>query len=101
MDGRLGMVAPTDRGGLVKGSGLAYRDVKPYNRDGAREDFLFGSYSEAPRKFKAGEEVARRIVVLFTETSPEETASLAEKIRIEGNSLHVALPEGGEYETRL
>jgi len=98
VDGRLGMVAPTDRGGLVKGSGLAYRDVKPYNRDGAREDFLFGSYSEAPRKFKAGEEVARRIVVLFTETSPEETASLAEKIQVIGDTLHLTLPEGGEHE---
>jgi hypothetical protein len=97
VDGRLGMVAPTDRGGLVKGSGLAYQDVKPYNRDGAREDYLFGSYSDKPQAFKAGEEVARRIVVLFTEVTPEETASLAGKIRLTGETLHVLLPEGGEY----
>ena len=94
VDGRLGMV-------MVRGSGIAYQDVKPYNRDGAREDFLFGSYSDKQRKFKAGEEVARRIVVLFTEVSPEETADLAGKVHISGDSLHVTLPEGGEYEVGM
>lgn len=94
VDGRLGIV-------MALGSGLAYQDVARYNRDGAREDFLYGSYSEKPRHFKSGEEVARRVVVFFVETSPEETARLAEKVRIEGQVLRLTLPEGREYEVRL
>jgi len=98
VDGRLGVVS-------VLGSELAYRDVPKYNRDGAREDFLYGSYSEKQREFKAGDEVARRVVVFFVETSPAETARLAEAARVEktpsGSVLHLALPEGGEYRVSL
>lgn len=98
VDGRLGIV-------MVSGSGLTYQDVAGYNRDGARQDFLYGSFSDKARSLKAGQQVARRIVVYFVETSPEETARLAEQIRIEktpsGSVLHLALPEGGEYQVRL
>jgi len=98
VDGRLGVV-------MALGSGIAYQDVARYNRDGAREDFLYGSYSDEPREFKAGDEVARRAVVFFVETSPEETARLAEKVRVEdtpdGGVLYLTLPEGGEREVRL
>jgi hypothetical protein len=94
VDGRLGIVQ-------VIGSGLAYRDVPKYNRDGGREDFLYGSYSDTQRQFKVGEEVARRVVVFFVETSPAETARLSEAARIEktpsGSVLHLALPEGREW----
>jgi len=94
VDGRLGIVQ-------VIGSGLAYRDVPKYNRDGGREDYLYASYSDKQRELKAGEEVARRVVIFFVETSPAETAHLAEAARIEetpsGSVLHLTLPEGGEW----
>ncbi len=94
VDGRLGVV-------MALGSGLAYQDVARYNRDGAREDFLYGSFSDERKEFKAGEQVARRVVVFFVETSPEETARLAEKVRIEGRVLRLTLPEGREYQVGL
>ena len=94
VDGRLGVVA-------VQGSGLVYQDIAGYNRDGARQDFLYGSYSTEERKVKAGQEVARRVVILYAETSPEETARLADRAQIKGNVLHITLPEGGEYQLRL
>jgi hypothetical protein len=89
VDGRLGVVA-------ALGSGLAYRDVAPYNRDGAREDFLYGSYSDSARSFKVGQEVARRAVVFFVETSPEETARLADQVQVlpDSRALRLSLPEG-------
>ncbi len=98
VDGRLGIVA-------VSGSGIVYQDVTGYNRDGARQDFLYGSFSDNPREVKAGDEAARRVVALYTETSSEDTARLAGLTRIEktpsGEILHVALPEGGEYQIKL
>ena len=98
VDGRLGIVS-------VLGSGLAYWDQGSYNRDGAREDFLFGAYTDKPRTVKAGQEVARRAVVLFTEISPEETRRLAESVEVlekEGSEiLRFELPEGGKYEVDL
>ncbi|MDH7482817.1 MAG: hypothetical protein QHH26_12705 [Armatimonadota bacterium] len=91
VDGRLGMV-------VVLGSGIAYDDVAAYNRDGAREDILYGSYSDIEREFKTGEEVARRIVIFFTEVKPDETARLAKAVKLEkdaeGNQVLVLkLPE--------
>lgn len=94
VDGRLGLIS-------VSGSGLAYRDVPQYNRDGAREDYLYGSYSDAPRAFKSGEEIARRVAVFFVETSPDETARLAGKVRLTGSVLSLALPEGATYTVDL
>jgi len=40
-------------------------------------------FSDHPRQFKAGEEVAHRVAVLFVETAPKETADLARSCRIE------------------
>ena len=98
VDGRLGIVA-------VSGSGLAYQDAKNYNRDGALQDTLFGSFSDTARDFKAGDHVARRIAVLFTDTSPGDTARLAKLIGIEktstGSILRLTLPEGGECRIAL
>lgn len=91
VDGRIGVIS-------VLGSGLTYRDVPKYNRNGAREDFLYGSFSTEPREHKAGDAVARRAVVFLTETSPGETAAIAEKVRLEqsasGLRLRLNLPEG-------
>lgn len=94
VDGRLGVVS-------ALGSGLAYQYRGRYNRDGAREDYLCGSCSEEARDFKAGETIARRAVVYYVETSPEETSRLANQVRIEGGKLRLALPEGGEHEVEL
>jgi hypothetical protein len=98
VDGRLGVV-------MVSGSGLVYQDAAKYNRDGALQDTLYGSFSDTPRDFKAGSQVARRIVVFFTETSPGDTAKLARKIRVEktpaGSVLCLTLPEGGECRITL
>jgi hypothetical protein len=86
VDGRLGVIAPI--------GGLVYRDMPKYNRNGAREDFLYGSFSAEPREYKAGDVVAQRALVFLTETSAEETASLASKVRLYGTRLSVELPEG-------
>ena len=92
VDGRLGMV-------MVAGSGMAYQDVGKYNRDGAREDTLYCSFSDQPREFKAGDIVANRVVVFFVETSPQETSDLAGKVAFDGKTLCVPLSEGGMYES--
>lgn len=98
VDGRLGVV-------VVLGSGLAYDDVASYNRDGAREDFLYCSYSDAEREFKAGEEVVRRIVIFFAEVGSAETSRLSKTVKIEGDQskrvLRFELPEGGECKVNI
>jgi len=91
VDGRLGVIAPN--------GGLVYRDMPKYNRNGAREDFLYGSFSAEPQEYKAGDVVAQRAVVFLTETSPNDTAGIAERVRIEeterGIRLDLNLPDGG------
>lgn len=94
VDGRLGVVS-------ALGSGLTYLDVAKYNRDGAREDFLYASYSSEARGHGADDVVARRAVVAYLETSPQRTAELASAVRIENEVLVVPLPEGGEYRMAL
>lgn len=86
VDGRLGVIAPN--------GGLVYRDMPRYNRNGAREDFLYGSFSAEPRECKAGDVVAQRALLFLTETSAEETAAFASKVRLDGTRLSVELPEG-------
>ncbi len=59
VDGRLGMV-------MVAGAGLGYAQASGYSRGiSVCADLLYGSYSDHPKQFKAGEEVARRVAVLF------------------------------------
>lgn len=94
VDGRLGMVA-------VAGSGLAYEQATKYNGQGVYADVLYASFSDALRSFKAGEEVARRVVVLAVEITPEETAALCGSARVDGKVLRFALPEGGDAEVAL
>ena len=99
VDGRLGAV-------VVGGAGLAYLQAAGYHPQMAVcADVLCGSYSVHDRHFKAGEEVARRIALLFLEISPEQTRALAGCVRVEGNADHQVLrfhlPEGGEVKIRL
>ena len=77
VDGRLGVV-------MVAGSGMTYVQASGYAPGiSVCADSLYGSYSDHPRQFKAGEEVAHRIAVLFVETAPKETADLARSCKIE------------------
>ena len=94
VDGRLGVVS-------VVGSGLTYAQAAGYNAQAVCADVLYGSYSDRPRSFKAGDEVARRIVLFFVEVTPEETSALSQSVRIEGDVLRFTLPEGGEAEVSL
>lgn len=93
VDGRLGIV-------MAAGSGMTYAQAQKYNPQGVCPDILYASFSSAPRTSKAGDEVAHRIILCFTEITPEETSELAKSVRIEagpdGNVLHFGLPEGGE-----
>jgi hypothetical protein len=94
VDGRLGVIS-------VEGSGMTYSQATGYNAQAVCADILYGSFSDRPNTFKAGDQVARRIVVFFVEVTPEETSALARSIRIESKVLRVTLPEGGEVEIPL
>jgi hypothetical protein len=94
VDGRLGVV-------VAAGSGLAYDQATKYNPQGVYADVLYGSFSATAKQFKAGDEVAHRVVVFFAEVSPEETAALSQSVKIDGGVLRLTLPEGGEGEVSL
>lgn len=99
VDGRLGVV-------MVAGSGLAYAQTHGYLPGiSVGADVLYGSYSDRPRQFKSGEQVAHRVVVLLVETSSQETSLLARSCRIEqkpsGQVLHFKQPGGTPVEVNL
>jgi hypothetical protein len=99
VDGRLGVVSAV-------GSGLCYKQGRAYDPHMAVcTDVLYGSFSSAPRRFKAGEQVARRVVLFFVECSPRETSRLAQAFHIEEGEdsriLHLKLPEGGQVDLPL
>lgn len=94
VDGRLGVV-------VVAGANLRYSQSAGYDKHMAVcTDLLYGSFSENRKSFKEGDVVARRIVLLFTEVTPEQTATLSHSFKFEGSPqvLRVKLPEGGEVE---
>ncbi len=90
---------------MFAGSGLSYSQATGYNAQAVCADVLYGSYSDRPRSFKAGDQVAKRIVLFFVEVGPEETSALSESVRIvdgpDGQVLRFRLPEGGESEVSL
>jgi hypothetical protein len=99
VDGRVGVV-------MVEGAGMAYVPGKGYDAHmGVNTDVLYGSYAQGSRGFKVGEEVARRVGVIFVEMTAEETERLAKGVRIEEESgkrvVRVELPEGGEASVEL
>ena len=98
VDGRLGVI-------MLDGAGMAYAQASRYSSIAVRTDILYGSYSDHPVRFKAGDEVARRVGVFFTEVTPRETASLAKSCRIEttpnGQVLHFKQPDGKVAEVPL
>jgi hypothetical protein len=94
IDGRLGVVA-------AAGAGLTYVRAAGYQPGLAVcADVFYGSFSDHPKSFKAGEEVVRRIAIFYVEVTPQETSALAQSARIEtrpqGEVLHFKLAGGGE-----
>ena len=99
VDGRLGVV-------MAVGSGLSYQQAAGYDPHTAVcPDILYGSFSERPQHFKAGEQVAHRVVLFFVEVTPKATANLSRSFSIaEGPGTQVLrfqLPEGGHAEVPL
>jgi hypothetical protein len=76
VDGGIGIVA-------VAGSGLNYTQASGYSPGiSVCSDILYSSSSDRTNTFKAGDEVARRIVLFFTKVTPKETAALARSCKI-------------------
>jgi hypothetical protein len=99
VDGRMGVV-------MVAGAGMAYAQASDYSRGiSVRSDILYGSYSERPRRFRAGEEVAHRLAIFFVEVTAKETRHLAQSWRIEkksgGDVLRFKQPGGKDAEVPL
>jgi len=99
VDGRLGVV-------MALGSGLSYQQAAGYDPHTAVcPDLLYGSFSNRPQSFKAGEQAARRVVLFFVGVTPKKTAALSRSFRIEDKAgaqvLRFTLPEGGEAEVPL
>jgi hypothetical protein len=94
VDGRLGVVA-------LAGSGIAYQQAAGYSPGiSVCSDILYGSFSDQPRQFKAGDEVAHRLAIYFVEVTPNQTSDLSQFCRIEttpdGRLLHFRQPDGKE-----
>jgi hypothetical protein len=98
VDARLGIV-------MIAGSGMTYRQASGYNPQAVCADVLFGSFSDQPRTYKAGDEVSRRVVLFCVETTPEETSALSDSVNVEptqeGEVLRFKLPEGGHVAVPL
>jgi hypothetical protein len=97
--GRLGVV-------MVNGTGMAYAQASGYSPGiSVCADLLYGSYSDEPKKFKTGEEVAHRVVVFLVEAGAKETAKLAKSCKIAeksgGKVLHLKVAGGKEVEVSL
>jgi len=99
VDGRLGVI-------MVAGSGMSYNQARKYAPGiSVREDILYSSFSNQPRSYRAGDEVAHRIALFFVEVTPKETAALAASVKIENRRscqiLRFKTPEGTEAEIPL
>ncbi len=97
VDGRLAVV-------MLAGSGIAYQQGSGYSPGiSVCSDILYGSFSNRPRTFKAGDAVAHRVVVLFVEVTPEQTSALAHDCRTNpaGGVLHFKQPNGQKTELHL
>ena len=99
VDSRLGVV-------MAVGSGLSYQQATGYDPHTAVcPDILYGSFSDRSQHFKAGEQVAHRVVLFFVEVSPKTTSTLSRSFTIvEGpgaQALRFKLPEGGHAEVPL
>ncbi len=68
-------------------------------------DILYGSFSDRPRRYQAGQQVAQRIVLFFVEVTPKTTSTMSRSFSIAEKSgaqvLHFNLPEGGQADVPL
>ncbi len=99
VDGRLGVIA-------AAGSGMKYVPSTGYHPGMAvGVDVLYASSSDQARSVKAGDEVARRVVLFLVEVDAKKTAILATSFRIADESgakvLRFKLPEGPEAHVPL
>ncbi len=99
VDGRLGVVT-------AAGAGMTYVQASGYPPGiSVCTDILYSSYSSQPKQFKAGEEVAHRVVVFYVEVTQKKTSALAQSVRIEnktdGQVIHFKLTEGAEAEVPI
>jgi hypothetical protein len=84
---------------MMAGAGMADAQGSGYSPGiSVCADFHYGSYSDQPKDFKTGQEVARRVAVVFVEVAPNEMSALARSCRIEvkpgGQVLHFKQPGG-------
>lgn len=99
VDDRMGVV-------MLAGSGLAYKPASGYSPGiSVCSDILYGSFSDQSRRFKAGDEVARRVVIYFAEATALETSALAKSCKIEttpgGQLLRFKQPDGNDIRVPL
>lgn len=99
VDGRLGVVT-------AAGAGMAYAQASGYSRGSSvYSDILYGSYSDHPRQFKAGDEVTHRVEIFFIDVTPQQTSNLAKSCRVGtapgGRVLHFQQPDGKTGEMPL
>jgi hypothetical protein len=93
INGRLGIV-------VISGSGISYNQARDFTPGiSVRQDVLYGSYSNKPKRVKAGQEVVHRLAIVLADVSSEQTAVIARTASLKDNlntkTLHFALPEGG------
>ena len=99
IDGRLGVV-------VIEGAGMSYTQARSYSPGiSVYSDVFYASYADQPKRFKTGDSVARRVVLFVVETSPKQTAALAQSLRVEEKPgrkvLLFKLPEGGQANVPL
>jgi hypothetical protein len=89
----------------IAGADLSYKKANGYNAQAVCADILYGSFSNQRRKFKAGDEIARRIIICAADISPEQTEELLKSSKLQhtaaGKELHFKLPDGGNAKVRL
>lgn len=59
---------------------IVYRAASDFNRPGAREDYLFGTYSDSAKPYAAGDTVAERAGLVILNSSADETSRLAKSV---------------------
>jgi hypothetical protein len=87
-------------------AGLAYQQASGYSKGiSVCSDILYGSFSDKARSFRAGDEVAHRIALVFLEVTARETAAMAGACHIEatpaGRVLHFTQPDGPDAQVPL
>ena len=77
VDGRLGVA-------VVGSPSIAYVQAKGYTRGiSICSDILYGSFSDRPRRFHPGDEVAHRLAIFVVEVTPDQTKAMANSCTIE------------------